>query len=328
MMARWLGAAGTLPSVLRAVSVVTLLFHARTGRADASVQEEATRRAAVVARVGAKTLSVGELEDRLSAVPRFQLLEFGATPLAAKKKFLETVVIPEMLLTAAGEAGSHGKGPRTEALVERTRANATLRAVRAASATPERVAAADVKRYYDEHREQYEASERVLVWRIVLATRAEAQSVLEAAKKDLTVSGFSALARDKSLDKATNLRGGNVGFLSDDGISNEAGLRVEPTVVSAAKSVKDGELVPSPVADGAHFSVVWRRGTVKALRKPLSEVEPQIRHALARRASDQATKALVSDLKKARVGPLDAELVRATDLPSFLDSPKSLPLAK
>ena len=70
--------------------------------------------------------------------------------------------------------------------------------------------------------------------------------------------------------------------MSADGVSNEAGVRVDPTLVKAAGAVKDGELVPHPVPEGASFAVVWRRGTVPASKRTVEESSAQIRAALFR----------------------------------------------
>lgn len=300
-------------------SAALALVCASLAHADSMPEAERARRAAVVARVGERKITVGELEDRLAELPRFQQADFGATPAEIKKKFLDTVLVRDALLELAGEKPEIAASPAIASRVARSRANATIRAIRKQSPAADRIPAEQVKAYYDEHRAQYDAPERVAIWRILVATREEADAVLAAAKKELTVANFTTLARDKSIDKATNLRAGNLGFLADDGVSNESGLRVEPAIVHAAKTVKDGELVPAPVPEGSGFAIVWRRGTVPGVKRTLPEVDEQIRLILARRASDEATTKLVDDLKKAHLGPVDTELVRTTDLPSYLD---------
>ena len=72
--------------VLAATSV------ARVPHAD----DAGDRRAAVVARVGKRAVTVGELEDKLARVAPFQLQAYGKTPEEAKKKFLKTIIIPKL----------------------------------------------------------------------------------------------------------------------------------------------------------------------------------------------------------------------------------------
>ncbi len=296
------------------------LLSGASARADSVPEAERTRRAAVVVRVADRTVTLGELESRLGALPRFQLAEFGATAAEVKKGFVEKIVVPELLLEVAGDKRDFPGAGALARRLSRTRSNATLRAVRQQVPAPDRLAAEEVKAYYESHKAQYDAPEKVAVWRILVATKEEALAVIAAAKKDLTVAAFTTLAREKSVDKATNLRAGNLGFLTDDGISNEAGLRVEPAIVRAAKTVKDGELVQTPVEEGTHgFAIVWRRGTVPPIKRTLAESDEQIRAVLVRRIADDLTAKLLADLKKDRVGPIDTELVRTVALPSFLD---------
>ncbi|NVL83695.1 hypothetical protein HWN75_26335, partial [Escherichia coli] len=75
----------------------------------------------------------------------------------------------------------------------------------------------DVRRYYDENRSRFDSPERINLWRILCKTREEAATVLESAKREPTIAKYNDLARDHSIDKATNLRGGNLGFVGPDG---------------------------------------------------------------------------------------------------------------
>src|SRR5262249_34647596 len=152
-----------------------------------------------------------------------------------------------------------------------TKADATLRALNVQVGTAASIPEADVRKYYDEHKSIYDAPDRINIWRILLKTKEDAEGVLADAKKDLTVQHWNQLARDKSIDKTTAMRSGNVGFVGTDGSSNEAGVRVDPAVVTAVKGVKDGELVPTVIADGDGFEVVWRRGTVGAAHRSFED---------------------------------------------------------
>ncbi|HQY62319.1 MAG: peptidyl-prolyl cis-trans isomerase [Myxococcales bacterium] len=268
-----------------------------TGVEDA----ERARTAAIVVRVGRHSLTVGELEARLALVPRFQLTEFGKTPAEIRQGFLDRVVLPELLLAEGAEAEGIAKKLPWSHQVARARSTATLRAIRATVPSASQITADEVAAYYQANRSFYDSPERVHVFRILVATQADAEALLVTLKKDLTLKAFTDLARDKSLDKATNLRAGNLGFLGPDGSSNEAGLKAEPALVAAAATVKDGELVPRPVAEGPSFAVVWRRGTVAATKRTLEEATPQIRDTLARRKLDTATSSALEALTKAHV---------------------------
>jgi peptidyl-prolyl cis-trans isomerase C len=133
--------------------------------------------------------------------------------------------------------------------------------------------------------------------------------VLDAAKKDPTPKGFGELAREHSIDKASNLRAGNLGFIAPDGTSNDPGLRVEVAIVHAAQGVRDGQLVPAPVPEGENYSVVWRKGTLAATRRTVDQVAAQIRDTVWKaRVKDEADK-LTAALRAAKLRDLDDSLL-------------------
>lgn len=275
---------------------------------------EQARRAAVVARVGSRTVTVGELEDRLAEVPRFQLVTFGSDAASIRKKFLEDVILPDVLLSLGAEDRKLADEPAVGFRVGRARSNATLRAIRAQIGPASAISMDDVRAYYEANRATYDAPERINVWRILCKTREEAATVLALAKKDATVSNFNALAREHSIDKATYLRGGNLGFLSPDGTSNEPGLKVHVEIVQAAQKVKDGEIVGDPIAEGENFAVVWRRGTVAASKRSVEDVAPQIRDTLFRERVDKATQKLLDDLRARDVKDVNDSLLAAVEV--------------
>jgi peptidyl-prolyl cis-trans isomerase C len=277
--------------------------------------DDAARRAAVVAHVGPRTITVGELESRLAVVPRFQLLTFGSTPADVARKFLDQIIVPEALMALGAEDQHLDQDPAVAYNIERTLSNATVRATRASVGLASAIPADEVKAYFEANKERFDMPERINVFRILCASRDEAQQVLDEAKKDGTLPKFTALARDHSLDKATYLRGGNLGFVFPDGRSNEPGLVVDPAVVKAAQGVRDGDMVAAPVPEGPSFAVVWRRGTVKPVHRTLDDVSGQIRDILWRAKKEKADqeemtrlKAKVSEVNESLLGTFDVAI--------------------
>ncbi|CAN5757541.1 N/A [soil metagenome] len=281
----------------------------------ASAQDaEGARRAAIAAHVGPKVITVGELEDRMAQVPSFQLMSFGATPADIRKKFLEDVMITELLLAQGAESRHLDAKIPTRFDLDRVRAQSTLRAVRTQNGSAQAVTDADAKAYYDAKKNQYDSPERLNLWRIVCATREEAATVLADAKKDSSLAHWNQLARDHSQDKSTAMRGGNLGFVGPDGVSSEAGFRADPALVKAAAGVRDGEFAAEPVPEGASFAVVWRRGTVGASHRSFADVKEQIQSVVYRSRVDAATKALLDSLRKRDLSENNAELLDSIDV--------------
>jgi peptidyl-prolyl cis-trans isomerase C len=283
-----------------------LLLAPRAVRADAPGDP-------VVVRIGsepsAATVGAAELTARLGAMPAFQRLTLGATPPDVTRRFLQDVVVPEKLVEIAARGARLDAQPAVAFAEDRVLSGATVRALRKRVGMPASVTDDDVHAYFEANRARYEAPERYQIWRILCRTRDEAQTVLSAAKADPSPKTFTDLARDHSQDKATNLRGGDVGFVTEDGASNEPGVRVDPAIVKAARGVPDGALVPQPVSEGDYFSVVWRRGTLAARKRTAADAAPQIRDAIAKARVKDETDRLVAQLRAAHVRDEHPELL-------------------
>jgi peptidyl-prolyl cis-trans isomerase C len=271
----------------------------------------------VVAHVGeGATVTSASLEARIAAMPAFQRVTFGRTGPAIARRFLETIVIPEKLVEVAARDARLQDKPAVAFAIDRVLSGATVRAIRARVGVASAVSADEVHAYFDANRARYDSPERTQIARILCRTRDEAQTVLAAAKADSSPKNFADLARDHSADKATYLRGGDVGFVTEDGTSNEPGLKVDPAVVRAARTVADGAIVPEPVVEGDFFAVVWRRGTLAGRKRSADDVAPQIRDAVAKARVKDETEKLIASLRAARVHDENAALLDTLELPA------------
>jgi peptidyl-prolyl cis-trans isomerase C len=310
---------------LAAVSVALLLLvPLERGTRAEDAAADGVRRARVVASVGtapnARTVTVAELEDRLAEMPAFQRATLGRTPDAVRRRLLTEVMIRDALLSVGAEDAKLESAPAVYQALERGRSSATIRAIRAAVGPASAIPMGEVQAYYDQNRARYAAPERYQIWRILCQREDEARSVLAAALEAPTPKAFAQLARDHSLDKATFLRSGNLGFLTADGTSSEPGLRVDPVIVRAAQGVHDGDLVKAPVAEGSYFAVVWRRGTIAAAKRGVQEVAPQIRDALWRGRIKTETDRLLASLRAAKVHDLSEDLLDAPEVADAVET--------
>jgi peptidyl-prolyl cis-trans isomerase C len=286
--------------------------------------EEQARRHAVVAHVGSAVVTAGELEDRLAAVPRFQLKAFGDSADAIRRKFFDQIILPEVLYALAAKRSHLEDQLPTSNKILRAESSAAGKAVIAGVRPVTAITFQEINAYYDANRAKYDTPERIFVFRILCATKEEAVAVLEAAKKDATVEAFTKLAHDHSIDKATSMRAGNLGYLSPDGTSSEAGLSVDPAIVKAAEAVKDGAFAPEPVPErmgpekmghtGVGYAVVWRRGTVPANHRSVQDAAAQIREAIWKEGADAAAKKHVEELRKEHLTELNESLLNGIEI--------------
>jgi peptidyl-prolyl cis-trans isomerase C len=293
-----------------------LLLASRTPRAqgDAASASADAHRAAIAAHIGPRAVTVGELEDRLAPVPRFQLRGFGATPDVIRRRFFEQVIVRDALLTLGAEERHLDQDIANEQASYRVLSTATLSAIRAAAGAPGAVPMDEVQRFYEANIDRFVTGDRISIWRILCKTQGDAQTVLEAAKKAGTLQTFTQLARENSIDSATFLRGGNLGFVDPKGVSNEPGLVVDTALVAAARGVKDGEFVPAPVPEGKHFAVVWRRGSIAGTRRTVDEVKGQIQDSIVRQRREVAEKALIDRLRAEKVKDVNEALLGTFDV--------------
>jgi peptidyl-prolyl cis-trans isomerase C len=315
--------------LLSVLFAAPLFFAARSPRADIAPDAASgaastltvptltmpdAHRQAIVAHVGARAISAGDLEDRLARIPRYQLRTFGTTAPEVVRGYFDKVFLREVLLSLGAEEKHLDQRIDVEQGLDRMLSSATLRALIAEVGPNNAVTPEEVQAYYDANRARFETRDRVSIWRILCGSRAEAQTVLDQAKKDGTVATFTKLSRDHNIDKATFLRGGNLGFVGEGGVSSEPGLVVDAAVLKAAQGVKDGEIVPTVVREGMSFAVVWRRGSQAGTHRSVVDARPQIQDAIVRQKREVAQKALLEKLRAEKVKDVDESLLGSFDI--------------
>jgi peptidyl-prolyl cis-trans isomerase C len=270
----------------------------------------------IVAKVGARTISAADLERRMAVVPPFQLRTFGDTPDEIRKNFLTRVLVREALLSQGADERKLPSRTEVREKIRGVMRNAMLTKLRNEVQEKDKPTDADVKAYYDAHAAKYKSPARVALWQIVVGSREDALAILADLKKDPTPKRWNQIARDKSLDKLTNMRGGNLGFVHPDGTTSEPGVRVSPELVKAAEAVKDTEIVPDPVKDGDRWVVVWRRQSMRAIERPLELEAGSIRQILLHERTSAKIKEFVAGLRKDGVRDHHPELLELIDLAS------------
>lgn len=261
----------------------------------------------IVARVGSAVITRGELERRLREAPKSALAELGSTPDEVRRNLLERFIIRDVLL--AEEAKARGIDDYRDIREK------SLNILRLAVITELRkeskaddVTAEEIKAYYEANPTKFQMPKRLLIHRILLATKEEADAVIAELGAQPDAKEFAAVAREKSLDKETNLRAGNLGLVSEGGETGDEERHVEPAIFRAAEKVKDGELVPSPVPEGGKFAVVLRKQTVLPTNRSLAAEAPGIRATLGDQRVRVAAEKLVTELRASQVKEKNPEL--------------------
>lgn len=263
----------------------------------------------VAVTVGASTLSVADVERRLSAIPSFQLRQFGDTPSEIKKKFVETILVPELLAVEEARRRGVEKLPATRDRIRDALRQAMETELREAANS---VSPDEIKSYYDQNKHRFNTPRRLKLWRILVRDESAAKQVLAEVKPEelKSTEKWNKSAREASIDKSTHMRDGDLGFVLPDGQTEMPQLRVDPALFAAADKVKDGELVPEPVKEGEHWAVVWRRGSLEAVNRTLAQEGPAIRQLLSREKVANLSNELAKKLEADLVKNVNYELVK------------------
>lgn len=252
----------------------------------------------VVVKVGEASMTRAEIEKRLAHMPRMQLATLGSTDAQIAEKYVRDVVVPELVM---GEAGRKklAERPDLRLKIHEVYRAALMNALQKEVA--ESVTTAEIQAYYAANRDKFVSPERIQIWRILVPSHDDAAKIIADAKAPGGDKKWTEVARERSVDKATNERGGNLGMIAADGSSNEPTVKVDPALFAAAKGVKDGEIVPQPVAEGPGFAVVWRRGSTPAVTRSVEMESQTIKQMLQRTRMEAKVKDLLATLRKDQV---------------------------
>jgi peptidyl-prolyl cis-trans isomerase C len=273
---------------------------------------------AVVVQVGRRTVSVSELERRWQALPAFQRHALGDSTQTRLLAFIDRWLVPDLLMEQVEQSHRDQSNARIRVLEKSVLQQVLVVRLRAQSETANPVTDADVTSYFESHRQQFDRPERLRLFRILMADEKSANELIQKLKNAPDFDTWRNMAREKSLDRATNMRGGELGFISADGKSDIVELQVDPALFAAAAHIKDGELARKPIREGDKFAVLWRRGHLAAESANLTSVDAAIRLHLKESRVRADYDALLSQLRNQYVRDLKPERLEGV---TFQSSP-------
>jgi len=304
-----LAALSALASVM-AVGAIAIAQPGPPPDAGPLTPAEQARRAQVIARVGDARITVGDVEDQINAQSPFLRLRYADA--SKRQEFVENLIRFELL---AREAEKRGYGHHEE--VERTvKQNAVQQLIRRQfdeRLTVDSVPMADVQTYYDAHPEEFNRPEMVRASHIQVATEAEARALVTQARA-ADAAAFRNLARERSTDTETKLRGGDLRYFTREPQRNDPNPPVAPELVHAAFALHELGDVSPPVHVGAAWSVVKLTGRRPAEVRTVEEAAPTIRMRLWRDRRQQAIETFVADLHTRLHPEIHAERMDAIHL--------------
>lgn len=277
----------------------------------------ATEDREVLAKVGEKTITLGDYARTLSRMDEFERLRYQ-TP-ERQAELLDELINTELLAQEAERRGLD-RSPEYQAKLFLALRDERLEELRASLPPLESFSDAEVGAYYEAHKTEFEEPERRRPLVIVTGGRAQAEAALRRAK---SASGqeWGKLAKEVSLDRrglvsdeASELAG-DLGFVSAPGVERGAHDEVpEPVRAAVFRLQALGDVAPEVVEADGRFYVVRLGGMSPARLRSRQEADRTIRVELRRRLFREKEKALLEELRKKYPATVDrAALERALE---------------
>jgi hypothetical protein len=255
----------------------------------------------VLARVGDKTITLGDYTAALEHMDQFDRLRYQSPE--RRKELLDEMITVELLAFEATEKG-YDKDPLAQQELRGVLRDAMLAEARKGAPTPADVPESEVRAWFDAHRAEYKDPERRRVSIVSLASDSEAQAVLAAAKKDPSPAAWGELVRSKSLDPQARANvpidlAGDLGIVSPPGDPRGDNPRVPAEVRAAVFGIPDlGGVFDKVVPSGGRFYVVRLTQKIPPHERAYEEAERSIRVKLAQDRLRAREDELIAELKK------------------------------
>src|ERR1700733_8883384 len=277
--------------------------------------------AQVLARVGDRAVTLGEVEAALEHMDQFDRMRYQSPE---RRKELLGEMIDVMLLAGEAREKGYDKDPLTQQELREILRDAMLKKAHEGVPAPNEIPVEEVRASFDARRADFHDPERRRVSAIVVATEAAASTTLDAARK-ASPAQWGEIVRAKSIDamaKATTPAdmAGDFGFVSPPGDPRGANPRVPEEVRAAVFEIdKVGDVLSRVVKSGGKYYVVKLTSRTDAHDRTFEEAERQIRVKLAQDKIHAREEALLDDLRKQYPVKIDEGALAqvAVQLPAF-----------
>lgn len=249
-----------------------------------------------------KTYALAELVATIKSNPR-QFLALKSKPQEEVVRGLtdwvtKHVLWPELFSVEAKKEGLD-RLPTVESQTRKTIRTLYQKDSVELGVTEESITAQQVQQYYQEHLREFVHPEYRRASYILLRNEKDANDVLAKAKES-NLTSFSDLAKSYSIDRETNMQGGDLRYFDATARPERITQAAIPLpVAEAVFSMKTaGTLFPKVVQVGQRFAVVWFVSKREPVEQKVEQVEVSIRTLLLGQAREQKRKSTVQSLKE------------------------------
>ena len=259
--------------LLVCMAVLFSLAGCRDEAADRSAVLEKTK-STVVALIGEEEITREDLEQDLKEIPE-------ARRETLKNKVLSDLIEARVFASQARKAGLHEDPQVMESLEKTTKETLARNFVRKHVDQEAEPSEEELRKYYDEHMDQFLVPDGVMLRQIVLKEKEQAEAVLKELKEGAP---FEELARKRSIGRAWKT-GGRLGWRFKG--------RMDPVLENVAFSLEKGQL-SDIIKTEEGYQIIEVLSKADQGQRPFEESKPHIRTGLFREKKN----ALVHELYK------------------------------
>jgi len=264
---------------------------------DERPTEDEARRARVFATVGDVKITVGELEDGINNRSPYARKRFEDPEIV--REFADGRVKSEIFEQGAERLG-YANDPRVAAFLDRTIMQLFIRQEIERAEQIESITDEQVVAYYQEHPDEFRRPEMRRASHILVGSRQEAKEVITEIEAG-TNKTFGAIAKQRSLDTETKLRGGDLLYFTKDGrtVGSADDAAVDAALVKAAFRLEEkSDITKKPIDVGeGKWSVLQLTAIRPARVQSLEDASSGIRRRMWREDRKAALDKLLSDLR-------------------------------
>ena len=274
-------------------------------RADSGIPQSTAltpeQAAKVLAKVGDRTITLGEFAATLEHMDQFDRLRYQSPE--RRKELLGEMIDIELLAQEATQKG-YDQDPAAQEQVRAILREAVLADLKKGVPSPQDMPEADVRAYFDAHRADYRDPERRRISVIQVKDEATAKSVLAQAEKNTNAAAWGDLVRKFSIDSQAKANvpvdlAGDFGMINPPGDTHTENARVPADLVAPAFEIQNvGDVLNRPVASAGSFYLIRLTQKSPPHDRAFAEAERSIRVKLAEDRIRQKEDDLVADLRK------------------------------
>ena len=246
----------------------------------------------LVAQIDDMKITIADFQERLNQQSPYIRARY--TSLERKKEFLDNLIRFEVLAKEAKRRGMD-RDPEVVRTMKQVMIQKLMKDEFETRVKPDDVTDDEMKKFFEEHKNEYNKPEEVRVSAIVVKEKPAAEKATAEAKgqKGTDNKGFRDLVTKYSQDEDSKQRGGDLRYFTAD----TAELPAE--VVKASFALAKSGDVAGPIGTSKGFYVLKQTGRRQAMVKAFDEVKAQIKNRIYRDKRTKSMEDFVAGLKTA-----------------------------